>query len=41
VLKSDRRDVLAATLRELLAFIDREEISRRSVIVDVDPIHLM
>jgi primosomal protein N' (replication factor Y) len=41
VLKADRRDVLAATLRELLAFLDREEISRRSVIVDIDPIHLM
>jgi primosomal protein N' (replication factor Y) len=41
VLKSDRRDVLAVTLRELLAFLDREEISRRSIVVDVDPIHLM
>jgi primosomal protein N' (replication factor Y) len=41
VLKSERRDVLQATLRELLAMVDREEIPRRSVVVDVDPMHLM
>jgi primosomal protein N' (replication factor Y) len=41
VLKSDRRDVLGAALRELVAVVDREEIPRRSVIVDVDPMHLM
>jgi len=41
VLKSDRRDVLQAALRELLAMVDREEIPRRSVVVDVDPMHLM
>ena len=41
VLKSDRRDVLGSALRELLAVIDREEIPRRSVIVDIDPMHLM
>jgi primosomal protein N' (replication factor Y) len=41
VLKADRRDVLGAALRELLAVVDREEIPRRSVVVDVDPMHLM
>jgi primosomal protein N' (replication factor Y) len=41
VLKSDRRDVLGAALRELLAMVDREEIPRRSVLIDVDPVHLM
>jgi primosomal protein N' (replication factor Y) len=41
VLKSDRRDVMGAALRELVAVVDREEIPRRSVIVDVDPMHLM
>jgi primosomal protein N' (replication factor Y) len=41
VLKSERRDVLQGALRELLAMVDREEIPRRSVVVDVDPMHLM
>ena len=41
VLKADRRDVLGAGLREMLAVVDREEITRRSVVVDVDPMHLM
>ena len=41
VLKSDRRDVLGAALRELLAVVDREEIPRRAVVLDVDPMHLM
>ena len=41
VLKADRRDVLGAALREMLAVVDREEIPRRSVVVDVDPMHLM
>ena len=41
VLKSDRRDVMGAALRELVAVVDREEIPRRSVIADVDPMHLM
>jgi primosomal protein N' (replication factor Y) len=41
VLKADRRDVLQAALREMLAAVDREEIPRRSVIIDVDPMHLM
>jgi primosomal protein N' (replication factor Y) len=41
VLKADRRDVLSRALRELLAQLDREEIPRRNVVIDVDPIHLM
>ncbi len=41
VLKADRRDVLGAALREMLGVVDREEIPRRSVVVDVDPMHLM
>jgi len=41
VLKADRRDVLGAALREMLAFVEREEIPRRSVVVDVDAVHLM
>jgi len=39
LLKADRRDVLGATLRELLAMVEREEISRRAVVVDVDATH--
>jgi primosomal protein N' (replication factor Y) len=41
VLKADRRDTLSAALREMLAFVDREEIPRRAIVADVDPIHLM
>jgi primosomal protein N' (replication factor Y) len=41
LLKAERRDVLGAVLRELLAFVEREEISRRAVVVDVDAMHLM
>jgi primosomal protein N' (replication factor Y) len=41
VLKSDRRDVLGAALREMLGMVDREEIPRRNVVIDVDPMHLM
>ena len=41
VLKADRRDVLGAALREMLAEVDRQEIPRRSVVIDVDPLHLM
>ena len=41
LLKAERRDVLGGVLRELLAFVEREEISRRSVVVDVDAMHLM
>ena len=41
VLKSDRRDALGAVLREMLHWVEREQIQRAGVIVDVDPIHLM
>jgi primosomal protein N' (replication factor Y) (superfamily II helicase) len=41
VLKADRRDVLGAALREMLGVVDHEEIPRRAVVVDVDPMHLM
>ena len=41
VLKADRRDVLSGALREMLVAVDREEIPRRSIILDVDPMHLM
>jgi len=40
-LKAERRDVLGGVLRELLAFVECEEISRRAVVVDVDAMHLM
>ncbi|MES2394279.1 MAG: primosomal protein N', partial [Acidobacteriota bacterium] len=41
LLKADRRDVLGAALKEMLAMVDAEGIPRRSVVVDVDAIHLM
>jgi len=41
VLKAERRDVLGAALREMLAVVARQEIPRRSVVVDVDAVHLM
>ncbi len=41
LLKADRRDVLGGALHELLAMVESEEIPRRSVVVDVDAIHLM
>jgi len=41
LLKAERRDVLGGVLRELLAFVESEEISRRAVVVDVDAMHLM
>jgi primosomal protein N' (replication factor Y) len=41
VLKADRREVLGAALKEMLGFVDAQEIPRRSVVVDVDPMHLM
>jgi primosomal protein N' (replication factor Y) len=41
LLKAERRDVLGGVLRELLAFVECEEISRRAVVVDVDAMHLM
>jgi hypothetical protein len=33
--------VLGGVLRELLAFVESEEIARRSVVVDVDAMQLM
>jgi primosomal protein N' (replication factor Y) len=41
VLKADRRELLSRALRGLLEAVDREEIPRRAVVVDVDPMHLM
>ena len=41
LLKSERRDALAATLRSMLAFIEGSGIPRRNVTVDVDALHLM
>ena len=41
IFKSERRDRLAGALRELLRFVDAEEIPRRAVVLDVDPLHLM
>jgi primosomal protein N' (replication factor Y) len=41
LLKAERRDVLGGVLRELLAFVESEEIARRSVVVDVDAMQLM
>jgi primosomal protein N' (replication factor Y) len=41
VLKAERRDALGRTLREVLAFAEREGIPRRNLILDVDAVHLM
>jgi primosomal protein N' (replication factor Y) len=41
VLKADRRDVMGSALKEMLGFVDAQEIPRRAVVVDVDPMHLM
>lgn len=41
VLKTERRQVLGETLRGLLAFADERGIARRSLVVDVDAVHLM
>jgi primosomal protein N' (replication factor Y) len=41
VLKADRRDVLSAALRAMLNVVEAEQIQRRAVVVDVDPVHLM
>ena len=41
VLKAERREQLSAVLRALLACVDAEQIPRRSVVIDVDPVHLM
>ena len=41
LLKAERRDVLRAALRGLLAEAERLEIPRRALVVDVDALHLM
>ena len=41
VLKAEQRQSLGKTLRDLLAFAETREIPRRSLIVDVDAVHLM
>ena len=41
VLKAERRDALGRTLREMLRHAEREGIPRRSLILDVDAVHLM
>jgi primosomal protein N' (replication factor Y) len=41
VLKAERRDALGKTLRQVLAFAESQAIPRRSLIVDVDAVHLM
>jgi primosomal protein N' (replication factor Y) len=41
VLKAERREELQRALREMLAFVDEQEIPRRGVVVDVDALHLM
>ncbi len=41
VLRAERRDVLRACLRRLLATVDAEGIPRRAVVIDVDALHLM
>ena len=40
VLKSDQRKVLAETLRGMLVYADAERVPRRSLIIDVDAVHL-
>ena len=41
VLRAERRDVLRACLRGLLARAEEEAIPRRALVVDVDALHLM
>ena len=41
VLKAERRDTLGRTLRALLAHADTIPIPRRSLLLDIDPVHLM
>jgi primosomal protein N' (replication factor Y) len=41
VLKAEKRETLGAALRALLAAVEAEQIPRRAVVVDVDPVHLM
>jgi primosomal protein N' (replication factor Y) (superfamily II helicase) len=41
VLRAERRDVLRACLRGLLACAEQEGVPRRGIVVDVDALHLM
>ncbi len=41
VLRAERRDVLRACLKGMLAHAETQEIPRRAVVVDVDALHLM
>ncbi len=41
VLRAERRDVLRACLRGLLAAADAEGVPRRALVIDVDALHLM
>ncbi|WP_188553936.1 replication restart helicase PriA [Edaphobacter dinghuensis] len=41
VLKAEQRQALGTTLRAMLAFAETQGIPRRSLVVDVDPVHLM
>jgi primosomal protein N' (replication factor Y) len=41
VLKAEKRQVLGATLRAMLAFAETQGIARRNLVVDVDAVHLM
>ncbi len=41
ILKAEQRKSLSLTLRSMLAFADSREIPRRSLVVDVDALHLM
>ncbi|WP_179493234.1 replication restart helicase PriA [Granulicella arctica] len=41
VLKAEKRQTLGEVLRRMLAFADAQGIPRRSILVDVDAVHLM
>ena len=41
VLKAERRQALGETLRRMLAYADKQGITRRNLVVDVDALHLM
>jgi primosomal protein N' (replication factor Y) len=41
VLKAERRQALGAALRAMLAFAETQGIARRSLLIDVDAVHLM
>jgi len=40
-LKAEKRQVLGAALRTMLAFAETQGIARRNLVVDVDAVHLM